>query len=67
MSKIVHISEECGDWEGIYVDGKLAAEGHSLDPQQTLDAVDLKYEHHRVNFDALDIYSLPPDIEALHL
>ncbi len=42
-TKIVHVS--WGDWEGIYVDDKLVAEGHSLDARQTLEAVGLMYLH----------------------
>lgn len=29
--ELVYIKSECGDWEGIYVDGELFGEGHKID------------------------------------
>lgn len=33
-----------GDWEGLYIDGKLYAEGHSLRASDVLDALDIPTE-----------------------
>lgn len=33
------VTPECGDWEALYADGKLIAEGHSLNARDVLDAV----------------------------
>ena len=39
-TKFTIISPESGDWEALYINGKLAAEGHSLDARDVLDAID---------------------------
>ena len=33
------VSSECGDWQALYIDGKLAAEGHSLNVRDVLDCI----------------------------
>jgi hypothetical protein len=33
-----------GDWEGLYIDDKLVIQNHSLDWQQVLEALKIKYE-----------------------
>lgn len=40
------------DWIGIYVDGKLKAENHTLSPEEVLDAVGIKYSSEEIeNFE----------------
>jgi len=40
MTKRIDIvAAEDGDWEGLYIDGKLAAEGHSLDTRRVVEAL----------------------------
>lgn len=34
------VSPECGDWQALYINGKLAAEGHSLSVRDVLDCID---------------------------
>jgi hypothetical protein len=39
--KVVLVGCEAGDWEGIYVDGTLAREGHKLEVWDVLEALGL--------------------------
>lgn len=39
MKEFTLVRPECGDWEALYMDGKLIAEGHSLRVMDVLDAV----------------------------
>lgn len=39
MTKLTFVTAECGDWQALYVDGKLAAEGHRVDARDVLDAI----------------------------
>ena len=39
MTKFTFVTAECGDWQALYVDGKLAAEGHRVDARDVLDAI----------------------------
>lgn len=41
----VHIvSSPSGDWEGLYLDGRLVVEGHSLSWWQVLSAIRIEYD-----------------------
>ena len=53
------------DWNGIYIDGKLEYENHSLDHRNVLDALNIKYESIDVPMDELDIGRLPDNLEEL--
>lgn len=39
MTKFTFVTSECGDWQALYIDGKLAAEGHSISARDLLDAI----------------------------
>ena len=39
-TKFTIVRPESGDWEALYINGNLAAEGHSLDVRAVLDAID---------------------------
>lgn len=39
MIDFVRVCPEGGDWEALYMDGKLVAEGHSLRIRDVLDAI----------------------------
>lgn len=41
MNKVVIVTAY--DWEGLYVDGKLAIERHSLNERDVLEALDIGY------------------------
>lgn len=42
---------DMGDWIGIYVDGRLVDEGHSLGEERTLDAVGIIYTEEVIDFE----------------
>lgn len=39
MTKFTFVTAECGDWQALYIDGKLAVEGHSISARSVLDAI----------------------------
>ena len=39
-TKFTIVHPESGDWEALYLNGKLATEGHSLSVQDVLDCID---------------------------
>jgi hypothetical protein len=41
------------DWIGLYLDGKLVEEGHSLEPFHVLDALGIKHTYHAADIDWL--------------
>lgn len=47
--KITFVSAEAGDWVGMYIDGKLVDEGHSIPPHRILNAMarcfEFQHEH----------------------
>lgn len=55
--KIVRVTAEGGDWEGLYVDGVLKAEEHSLTSWHVLEALGLEYEDIEVG-DPLLVWTL---------
>jgi hypothetical protein len=46
--KITFVGEPGGDWEGLFIDGKLVREGHSLHWSHVLEALGIEYD----SFDA---------------
>ena len=39
MTKFTFVTSECGDWQALYIDGRLAIEGHSISARDVLDAI----------------------------
>lgn len=39
MTKFTFVTSECGDWQALYINGKIAAEGHSVSARAVLDAI----------------------------
>ena len=39
MTKFTFVTAECGDWQALYIDDKLAVEGHSVNARDVLDAI----------------------------
>ena len=39
-TKFTIVDPESGDWEALYINGKLAAEGHRLSVRDVLDCID---------------------------
>jgi hypothetical protein len=54
-----------GDWEGLYIDGKLAAEGHSLAVYQVLEALGVSYRFQEVEMDPYEFSSLPATLDEI--
>lgn len=42
--KLVFVEDPGGDWVGLYVDGKLVTEGHSLNWNQVLSALGVPFD-----------------------
>lgn len=60
--EVTYVQDEYnGDWVGLYVDGKLVDESHSLDPQRVMDALGIKYESRAVYM--VNIGRLPERLE----
>jgi hypothetical protein len=53
------------DWQGIYVDGELKSEGHSLYYRDVLDAIKLEYKLIEVDMLELDLGRYPETLEEL--
>lgn len=45
MRHFLIVRPECGDWEALYMDGKLIAEGHSLRANDVLDAISSVFQN----------------------
>lgn len=61
--EIVFVHGDDGDWEGIYVDGKLLREDHSLEPDDVLSVLGIDYEVHWIDME--DGSRLPKDLGEL--
>ncbi len=55
------------DWEGLYVDGKLKTEGHSVTPHDLAAALDLEWERVTVssNWLGYEVGSLPQELSKI--
>ena len=65
MTKIKIIS--CDDWTGCYVNGKLVAQNHSLDPSEVLNFVpnvEFTSDHCDKDLEPFG-WSLPEDLEEI--
>jgi hypothetical protein len=65
MSKITLVASDDGDWIGLYKDGVLEAEGHSLNERQVLEALGIPYEYRSINFERAALPSCPAAVEEL--
>lgn len=65
--RIDHITTEDGDWEGIYVNGVLKEENHSLATFQVLESLGLPFNKRELTGNEMDALgnSLPKLIEEL--
>lgn len=39
MTKFTFVTAECGDWQALYINEKLAVEGHSVSARDVLSAI----------------------------
>jgi hypothetical protein len=64
---VSYITDASGDWCGLYINGELVDEGHSLDPWRVLTAVQKhqhgvaikELHHHEVDLEKLDLTRCP--------
>ena len=65
--KAILVNCDSGDWEGLYIDGTLVAEGHSLSAYQVLEALGGEYKPKciEVKADWLDGNGLPQTVGEL--
>jgi hypothetical protein len=45
------VSSVSGDWYGLYINGKLVHEGHSISYKDVFEALNLKYEYEELDFE----------------
>lgn len=64
MTHVFLVQSEEGDWQGLYVDGKLAIEDHSLAPRDVLDALSVGYDS-RSDWPGEDYGHLPRTTEEM--
>tara|TARA_Y100000310_G_scaffold150201_3_gene149680 strand:+ start:36938 stop:37381 length:444 start_codon:yes stop_codon:yes gene_type:complete len=68
---IALIQSTLGDWQALYIDGKLTIEGHKLEPFDVLCAIekarmgDIMVEGREWNPEATDQWTLPHALEAV--
>ncbi len=67
MQHVAIVSNDSGDWEGIYINGRLAAEGHSLTVYEVLGLLGIACEFHTRLVDADDGRLPPALVTALRL
>lgn len=61
--KVTFVMNDEGDWVGLYIDGYLAYEGHSISETKMLELLDINYESfYNVKLDD----RLPYTVEKLH-
>lgn len=61
MSKATFVYGE--DWEGVYIDGKLLEDGHSINPRDLLSNLGYQIESFDVNQQWLEDNGLPKHLE----
>lgn len=54
MKRIVFVNDNSGDWVGLYVNGNLTIEGHSLEPDDVLTVLGIENESVWVDMDPDD-------------
>lgn len=68
MTKFTFVTAECGDWQALYINGKLAAEGHSVSARDVLDVINniLPNEIERYEVpDKVAEFGMPVDLSNL--
>lgn len=62
--EITVVTDESGDWEGIYVNGKLKVENHLLNIYEVLDAIGIKYNHIEIDMEKVN-NNLPANLKTV--
>ena len=70
MTRFTFVTAECGDWKALYIDNKLAVEGHSIRARDVLDAIaDIfpnKVERYEVN-DEIAEMGMPTNLNDISI
>lgn len=68
MTKFTFVTAECGDWQALYINDKLAVEGHSVRARDVLDAIaeilPNKVERYEIRNEVAEI-GMPIDLNDL--
>lgn len=68
MTKFTFVTAESGDWQALYIDGKLATEGHGISAKGLLHAIrnilPNKVESYEVSNEIAEI-GMPTDLNEL--
>lgn len=68
MTKFTFVTAECGDWQALYIDDKLAVEGHSVGARDVIEAIaDIlpnKVERYEIS-DVIAEIGMPTDLNVL--
>lgn len=65
MKNITVVGCPDGDWEGLYVDGRLVFEGHSIQWRQMLEALDVDYNSFDCDQQWLFDNGLPKELDKV--
>lgn len=64
--KIDFVYDDEGDWVGMYVDGVLKVENHSLSERTVLEAAGIQANYYYVNLEELQRSNCPDTLEELN-
>lgn len=45
---VLVVNSDDGDWVGIYLNGRLAYEGHTISPERLLELLSVQHESHEI-------------------
>jgi hypothetical protein len=65
--KLTIVSDTSGEWEGLYVDGKLVYENHSLSVNAILQHAQVDFDVKSINMEKKKLGRLPETLEDLPL
>jgi hypothetical protein len=59
--KVTFATDPCGTWEGLYIDGKIVIQDHTLEWPEVLDKLGVKHEVVEVDSDWIAEQGMLPD------
>ena len=59
---VVFVNSPDGDWAGVYVDGKLKYQNHTIHKYRLMEALGLRFTTVEVNQDWLEANGLPENV-----
>jgi len=63
QKEIVFVNDNSGDWMGLYVDGKLVSENHSLEPDDVLSLLGIEHSSRWIDMEDSRLPSKLSDIK----